>query len=101
MQSFPKTSFLEGYWQNSFNLKQHLQDFCNLDSQTIQSQLEASQENLAELGRQHFNWENATEFYRDRVGEASPFFLLRNLWTGKMPIPQHTHFFVGWASCPS
>ncbi|HLO52016.1 MAG TPA: class I SAM-dependent methyltransferase [Kamptonema sp.] len=70
MLSFPRASFLEGYWQDSFNLKQHLQDFCNLDSQIVESQLEGSQENLAELGRQYFNWEKATEFYRDRVGEA-------------------------------
>jgi hypothetical protein len=70
MLSFPITRFLEGYWQNSFHLKQHIQEFLNLDSETLEKKLEVSQKALAELGYRDFDWEKATEFYRDQVGEA-------------------------------
>lgn len=70
MPSLPTKSFLNGYRQDAFCLKQHLQEFLKLDSETLESKLQAGQQALAELGRRDFNWEKATEFYRDRVGEA-------------------------------
>jgi 2-polyprenyl-3-methyl-5-hydroxy-6-metoxy-1,4-benzoquinol methylase len=70
MLSFPTASFLNGYWQDAFSLKQHLQQFLNVDSQTLESKLQSGQEALAELGRRDFDWAQASEFYRDRVGEA-------------------------------
>lgn len=62
-------SFLSSYCQNSFNLKQHLQEFLNLDSKTLDLQLESGQQKLTNLGQQDFNWETAADFYRDKVGE--------------------------------
>lgn len=70
MLSFPKTPFWEDYWQNAFHLKQHIQEFFNLDSPTIEKKREVSQKALAELARRDFDWEKATEFYRDKVGET-------------------------------
>ncbi|MBE9058403.1 bifunctional 2-polyprenyl-6-hydroxyphenol methylase/3-demethylubiquinol 3-O-methyltransferase UbiG [Sphaerospermopsis sp. LEGE 08334] len=61
--------FLSDYYQNSFNLKQHLQEFLHLDSETLEKNLSAGQQKLAELGHRDFDWETATNFYRDKVGE--------------------------------
>jgi 2-polyprenyl-3-methyl-5-hydroxy-6-metoxy-1,4-benzoquinol methylase len=61
---------LQGYWQDTFNLKQHLQDFLNLDLETIEQELAVGQEALKEIGHRDFDWEKASEFYRDRVGQA-------------------------------
>ena len=70
MSSIVAPSFLQGYWQDAFSLKQHLQEFLNLDAEAIEKRLEIGQQALAELGRRDFDWEKATEFYRDLVGEA-------------------------------
>ncbi len=61
--------FLEKFFQNCFDLKQHLQGFLNLDSNTLAAKLESSQQQLAELGHRDFDWENATKFYQDTVKE--------------------------------
>ncbi|MDZ7961170.1 MAG: hypothetical protein RMY34_25370 [Aulosira sp. DedQUE10] len=37
MGKFPTPSFLTSYLQNSFNLKQHLQEFLNCDRETLES----------------------------------------------------------------
>lgn len=63
-------SFLNLYWQNCFNLKQHLQDFLNLDLATIEAKFQTGKQNMTALGHHDFDWEKATEFYRDRVGDA-------------------------------
>lgn len=70
MQTLPKPSFLNGYWQNSFNLKQHIQEFLNIDSETLETKLQSSQQKMAELGHKDFDWEKATAFYREKVQEA-------------------------------
>jgi len=70
MLSLPTPSFLNGYWQNGFALKQHLQEFLNLDLETLEVKLEAGHKALTELGKRDFDWQNAAEFYRDKVGEA-------------------------------
>jgi 2-polyprenyl-3-methyl-5-hydroxy-6-metoxy-1,4-benzoquinol methylase len=70
MSSAVAPSFLQGYWQDAFSLKQHLQDFLNLDAEAIEQAMLFSQQTLAELGHRDFDWEKASEFYRDRVGEA-------------------------------
>ncbi len=62
--------FLDNYWQDSFNLKQHLQEFLQLDSETLETKLEAGQQQMAELGHKDFDWEKASTFYRDKVGQA-------------------------------
>ncbi len=62
--------FWEAYCQDAFNVKQHLQGFLNLDPETLASRLQTSQQELAELGRRDFNWEQAEAFYRDQVGVA-------------------------------
>ncbi|MCT7948939.1 class I SAM-dependent methyltransferase [Ancylothrix sp. C2] len=70
MSVFPIPEFLGGYWQNAFHLKQHLADFAELDYDAIDIKLAAGQKNLAEIGRRDFDWEKATDFYREKVGEA-------------------------------
>ena len=70
MSSSVAPSFLQGYWQDTFNLKQHLQDFLNLDLKTIEQELAVGQQSLKEIGHRDFDWEKASEFYRDQVGQA-------------------------------
>jgi 2-polyprenyl-3-methyl-5-hydroxy-6-metoxy-1,4-benzoquinol methylase len=70
MVSSPTPSFLNSYWQDSFLLKQHLQEFLDIDLKTLEMKLEASQKEMAELGHKDFDWEKATAFYSDKVGEV-------------------------------
>ncbi|ERT05329.1 methyltransferase domain protein [Lyngbya aestuarii BL J] len=69
MLSSSKSTILQSYEQDAFALKQHLQDYLNLDQSTLETQLESSLELLAELGHRDFDWENASLFYREKVGE--------------------------------
>ncbi len=69
MSLFPTPSFLKLYWENSFDLINHLQGFLNLDEKTLDNLLKTSQKELAKLGGQDFNWEKVTDFYRDKVGD--------------------------------
>lgn len=69
MVTFPKPSFLSRFWQDSFNLKQHLQDFLHIDSTTLEKRLESASQEMAELGHKDFDWEKATTFYSDQVRE--------------------------------
>lgn len=73
MTSFPIPDYLTGYWQDGFHLKQHLQDFLQIDAPTLEARLQEGQTALAQLGRHDFTWETATEFYRDQVGVAHLF----------------------------
>ena len=75
MSSSVAPSFLQAYWQNTFNLKQHLQDFLNLGLGTIEQELALGQQSLKEIGHRDFDWEKASEYYRDRVGQAYLFYL--------------------------
>jgi 2-polyprenyl-3-methyl-5-hydroxy-6-metoxy-1,4-benzoquinol methylase len=61
--------FLKTSWKNSFNLKQHLQEFLHLDATTLELKLKTAHEQLTNLGHQDFDWEKATAFYRDQIGE--------------------------------
>jgi 2-polyprenyl-3-methyl-5-hydroxy-6-metoxy-1,4-benzoquinol methylase len=70
MSTFPIVPHLSGYWQDAFNLKQHLQQFLDIDSSQLDSKFATALQDLAELGRRDFDWEDASKFYRDRVGEA-------------------------------
>ena len=63
-------TYLNGYWENAFDLKQHLQQFLEIDADKLESRFATALQDLAELGRRDFNWEEASKFYRDRVGEA-------------------------------
>jgi 2-polyprenyl-3-methyl-5-hydroxy-6-metoxy-1,4-benzoquinol methylase len=69
MSSFPTPSFLKSYWENSFGLKNHLQEFLEIDKETLENYLKTGQEDLGKLGKKDFNWEQATKFYRDKVGD--------------------------------
>ena len=62
--------FLSAYWHDAFSLKQHLQEFLQLEPEELDRKLNAGLQDLAELGHRDFDWDQATEFYRDRVGEA-------------------------------
>nr|WP_310488273.1 class I SAM-dependent methyltransferase [Chamaesiphon sp. VAR_69_metabat_338] len=70
MSTFPIVPHLNGYWQDAFNLKQHLHQFLDLDPEQLELKFTTALQDLAELGRRDFDWEKANEFYRDRVGEA-------------------------------
>jgi 2-polyprenyl-3-methyl-5-hydroxy-6-metoxy-1,4-benzoquinol methylase len=69
MVSLSPTPSLSNYWQDAFNLKQHLQEFLLLDSETLEKKLETGQQQLAELSHKDFDWEKATAFYSEKVGE--------------------------------
>jgi len=43
MSSSVAPSFLQGYWQDIFNLRQHLQDFLNSYLETIEQKLALGQ----------------------------------------------------------
>ena len=62
-------TFLKTHWDNSFDLKNHLQGFLNLEKEVLENALITSQEELAQLGKNDFDWEKATQFYRDKVGD--------------------------------
>ncbi len=66
----PPMPSLTDYWQDAYNLKQHLQQFLDIDEDKLEAKFETALQDLAELGRRDFNWEDATKFYQDRVGEA-------------------------------
>ena len=70
MSTFPIPSHLNGYWQDAFNLKQHLQQFLEIEPAELELKFTTALADLAELGRRDFDWEDASKFYRDRVGEA-------------------------------
>jgi 2-polyprenyl-3-methyl-5-hydroxy-6-metoxy-1,4-benzoquinol methylase len=68
--TFPIPPQLSSYWQDAFNLKQHLQEFLNIDEQRLESKFTTAIDDLAELGRRDFNWDEASKFYQENVGEA-------------------------------
>ena len=70
MVTVPTPSFLSGYWQDAFQLKQHLQEFLQLDAQTLEKKLATGMQEMAQLGHKDFDWEQATVFYRDKVKET-------------------------------
>ncbi len=61
---------LNDYWQDAFNLRQHLQQFLGIDEQKLERRFATALEDLAELGRRDFNWDEASKFYQENVGEA-------------------------------
>jgi SAM-dependent methyltransferase len=69
MSTISAPSFLKPYLDKSFNLKQHLQGFLLLDAETLEMKLATGQTQLTQLGKEDFEWEQATTFYRDKVGE--------------------------------
>jgi 2-polyprenyl-3-methyl-5-hydroxy-6-metoxy-1,4-benzoquinol methylase len=70
MVRIPEPAFLTPYWHNSFELKQHLQNFLHLESENLDLKLAAGVEKMAELGEREFNWQQADTFYREQVGNA-------------------------------
>ncbi|MBD2520862.1 class I SAM-dependent methyltransferase [Nostoc sp. FACHB-973] len=70
MSKIPVPSFLSSHWTDSFNLKQHLQRFLDLDSETLELKLKAGEQQMAELGHKDFDWEQAAAFYREKVKEV-------------------------------
>lgn len=68
--TFPTPAHLSGYWQDAFNLKQHLQQFLKIDDRELERKFATAVEDLADLGRRDFNWEEAGKFYQENVGEA-------------------------------
>ena len=66
----PTPPALSGYWQNGFDLEAHLGSFLGLKAAELREKLRLGQQQLAELGRRDFIWDQAEIFYRDRVGSA-------------------------------
>ncbi len=61
---------LRHYWQNAFDLEAHLGSFLGLEAADLREKLQVGQQQLAELGRRDFRWDQADTFYRDQVGSA-------------------------------
>ncbi|WP_308189901.1 hypothetical protein [Nostoc sp. XA010] len=61
-------SLLSSFLENSFELKHYLQGFLNLDPETTEANLAVGQEEIKNLGHKDFNWQEASAFYRDKVG---------------------------------
>jgi len=76
MSSSGAPSFLQGSGQDSFNLKQHLQDFLNSYLETIEQKLALGQQSLKEIGHRDLAWQKASDFYRVRVEPAYLFYLV-------------------------
>jgi SAM-dependent methyltransferase len=64
---------LASYQAHAFDLKQHLQDFLLLSPDDLTKKFATALQDLAELGRRDFDWDAATQFYQDKVGEAHLF----------------------------
>lgn len=69
MLTAPKPNYLSSYWQNSFGLEKHLQEFLNLDTATLKSKLKNGRQAIAEIG-QHFDWAMVADFYGNQTGSA-------------------------------
>jgi hypothetical protein len=76
MSSSVAPSFLQGAWQDIFNLKQDLLDFLNSNLETIEQKLALGQQSLKEIGYRDLAWQKASDFYRVRVGAAYLFYLV-------------------------
>jgi hypothetical protein len=70
MSSSVAPSFWQGSWQYLFKFKQHLQDFLNSNLETIEQKLALGQQSLKEIVYQDFYSEKASDYYRNRVGQA-------------------------------
>jgi 2-polyprenyl-3-methyl-5-hydroxy-6-metoxy-1,4-benzoquinol methylase len=70
MSTFPIPAHLHGYWQDAFDLKQHLQEFLEIDSHSLETKFTTALTDLAELGRRDFKWDEASKFYQEDVGAA-------------------------------
>lgn len=62
MSSSVAPSFLQGYWQDIFNLKQHLQEFLNSYLETIEQELALGQQSFKEIGHRDFDWKKLAIF---------------------------------------
>lgn len=60
---------LEAYWDNCFDLEDHLQHFLHLDRLTLHQEIQSRRHLIAEMG-QHFDWEMVSDFYRNQIGSA-------------------------------
>lgn len=69
MPKFPTPSFLENYLQNSFYLKQHLQEFLNLTPEILENKLIKKREEIQVLGHKDFDWKQVNAFYSEKIGE--------------------------------
>lgn len=69
MASFPTASFLSQHLDNSFSLKQHLQEFLHLSPEHLEKELSAKCEQMKDLGHKDFDWQQATDFYKEKVGQ--------------------------------
>jgi 2-polyprenyl-3-methyl-5-hydroxy-6-metoxy-1,4-benzoquinol methylase len=67
------SKIIAAYRSDAFALKQHLQDFLQLNPEELANKFKTALQDLAELGRRDFDWDAATEFYQDKVGEAHLF----------------------------
>jgi len=63
----PQPEYLTAFWENSFDLKTHLQAFLQLDPVTLETQLTERRHAVEAIGK-HFDWAMVTDFYQDQVG---------------------------------
>jgi SAM-dependent methyltransferase len=68
--TFPNNiPLLQAFWQDAFNLKQHLQDFLGLDPAALEQRLQQSKQELAVMGHRDFDWNATDQFYSHQVGD--------------------------------
>lgn len=68
MNALSTSDYLQAYWSDAFGLRSHLQEFLQLNPQSLDDKLASSQAELAQMGQRDFDWEHAQEFYQDQVG---------------------------------
>jgi SAM-dependent methyltransferase len=83
MSSSVAPFFLQGYWQDTFNVKQHLQEFLNSYLERIEQKLALGQQSLKEIVHRDLDGEKASDFYRERVGQA--YLFDRGAWHSSNP----------------
>ena len=60
---------LQAFWQDAFDLKQHLQGFLHLDPILLEERLQHSKQELADIGHRDFDWAATETFYGQQVGD--------------------------------
>ena len=65
----PDSPVLQRFWQDAFDLKQHLQGFLHLDPTLLEERLLQGKQELAEIGHRDFDWTATEQFYGQQVGD--------------------------------
>jgi SAM-dependent methyltransferase len=61
--------FLNDFFQESFMIRKHIQEFLGLDSQTLELKFKHGKQKMADLGHKDFDWSTVKDFYGEKVRE--------------------------------